>query len=95
MKNKPFIVFILFIVMFGVLYAVFSSKTAVLSPKQLAEEKCSKCHHTFEVVKDKRLTRLEWISIMDKMQKNGANLNNKEYKIILNYLVKEFGKKNN
>ncbi|MGA1847538.1 hypothetical protein [Deferribacter abyssi] len=81
---------LLIIIMFGILYAIFSLKTAGVTPEQLAVKKCSKCHYSLDIIKGKQLTKLEWISVLDRMQKKGANLSNKEYKIILNYLLRGF-----
>lgn len=86
-KNLLILAAILFIAAY---FISFNKKN--LTTEELVKTKCSRCHHTYEIVKNKRLSRLEWIAILDKMQANGANLSTNEYKNILNYLVENYSK---
>ncbi|MGA1862840.1 hypothetical protein OWM07_08145 [Deferribacter thermophilus] len=89
--NKKVNFIILAVILVIAAYFFYFSKTNQ-TPEELVKTKCSRCHHTYKIIENKRLTRLEWIVILDRMQSNGANLSTDEYKNILDYLVKNYSK---
>ena len=62
-----------------------------VDPKALFESTCSPCHST-DWPRSKKLSKEEWASIIDRMKSNGLSISGDEYKVILEYLSKEFGK---
>jgi hypothetical protein len=52
---------------------------------------CSGCHEV-GIVAAKQMSKAEWTDVVDEMREKGANASDKEAQVIVNYLVKYFGK---
>jgi hypothetical protein len=52
---------------------------------------CSGCHEV-GIVSGKQMSKSEWTDVVDEMREKGANASDKEAEVIVNYLVKYFGK---
>jgi cytochrome c5 len=52
---------------------------------------CSGCHEV-GIVSGKQMSKSEWSDVVDEMREKGANASDKEAEVIVNYLVKYFGK---
>ena len=51
----------------------------------LVNERCSQCH-SVNTVKAMNLTKDEWTQTVDRMIRKGANLNEEEKKLVIEYL---------
>jgi cytochrome c5 len=59
--------------------------------KDLTERACSACHE-ITLVTAERHTEQQWKTLVDDMVRRGAEASDSEKKVILAYLVKNFGK---
>ncbi len=58
----------------------------------LFEQKCSRCH-SINRPKSKKKTKAEWEATVNRMiKRNSASIKDKEAKIIIDYLAKNYGK---
>lgn len=66
---------------------------AKVDAKKLFESKCSYCH-SLDRPREQSMTPAQWKMTVDRMiDENGAPIAPDERKIILNYLIKNFGPK--
>ena len=77
--------------------AVFTALLAVATPskdrgRELAEDVCTYCHN-LDRLQGKQLSREEWRGLTKGMISEGAPVTDEEYSLILDYLVKNYGKK--
>jgi competence protein ComEA len=80
-----------------VLVLYFAATTAVrpLPPgrgKAIVQRNCSHCH-ALKVVTSKRATKDQWSALVDQMVSRGADLNDDEIDIVVEYLAKNFAAK--
>ena len=61
-------------------------------PKNVFEKKCGSCHG-LDKTTSKKKTKNEWESTVQRMKKNGADLNDSEIKTIVDFLSAKYGKK--
>ena len=61
--------------------------------RELFEDICSYCHN-LERVKDQELTKEQWRDLIKGMISEGAPVTDEEFSIIVDYLAKNFGKRN-
>jgi mono/diheme cytochrome c family protein len=76
-----------------VLFLAASANAATLPPgkgKAIVQRTCISCH-ALKVVTAKRASKEQWSVLIDQMISRGADLNDDEVEIIVNYLVKNFG----
>jgi cytochrome c5 len=62
-----------------------------VNAETLFENKCSTCHSTNRP-KSKQKTASEWAETVARMREHGCVLTDKEAKIIVDYLAKNYGK---
>ena len=58
--------------------------------KVIVERTCVSCH-AIKVVTTKRASKEQWSTIVDQMLSKGADLNDDEVEIVVDYLAKNFG----
>src|SRR3954468_228446 len=58
--------------------------------KSIVERTCASCH-AIKVVTTKRAAKEQWSTIIDQMLSKGADLNDDEVEIVVDYLSKNFG----
>jgi cytochrome c5 len=58
--------------------------------KAIVERTCASCH-AIKVVTTKRASKEQWSTIIDQMLSKGADLNDDEVEIVVDYLSKNFG----
>jgi competence protein ComEA len=78
-----------------ILVLYFASSTAVRSlppgkGKVLVQRTCVNCH-ALKVVTSKRASREQWSALIDQMVSRGAELEDEDIEIVVNYLAKNFG----
>ena len=59
--------------------------------KELTETVCSTCHELLVVTSERR-TEAQWKALVDDMVRRGAEASDSQKKVILAYLLKNFGK---
>jgi mono/diheme cytochrome c family protein len=59
--------------------------------KAIVQRTCTSCH-ALKVVTAKRASREQWSTLVDQMMSKGADLEDDEVDIVVNYLVKNFGR---
>lgn len=70
-----------------------SAKPATLPPgkgKAIVQRTCISCH-ALKVVTAKRASKEQWSALVDQMISRGADLNDDEVEIIVDYLARNFG----
>ena len=77
--------------------AVFTAVMTVASPakdrrRELVEDVCTYCHN-LDRLRGKELIRNEWRGLIKGMISEGAPVTDEEFSIILDYLVKNYGRK--
>jgi competence ComEA-like helix-hairpin-helix protein len=75
-----------------VLYLAASTAARPLPPgkgKALVQRTCVQCH-ALKVVTSKRATKEQWSALVDQMVSRGADLNDDEIEVVVNYLSKNF-----
>lgn len=77
--------------------AAFTAVLAVASPAQdrgreLVEDVCTYCHN-LDRLRGKELSRDEWRGLIKGMISEGAPVTDEEFSMILDYLVKNHGRK--
>lgn len=60
--------------------------------RELVEDVCTYCH-SLQKLQDQQLTRDEWRDLIKGMIFEGAPVTDEEFSVILDYLAKNFGKK--
>lgn len=89
------LMFLLLVVVFVVPFFMFvitaeeppaETKTDISEGKKLVEERCVACHDLKRIYKEKA-DKEEWEKIVDRMIKKGANLNESERALVLEYLL--------
>ena len=80
---------VLRIAMFGVLAATAHAKDR---GRELVEDVCTYCHN-LDRLHGKELSREEWRSLTKGMISEGAPVTDEEYSTILDYLTKNYGKR--
>lgn len=94
---KRFVVYItgiMFLIVLGMpAYAIAQAKDAQkFDPKDLFEKKCSTCHKTDKATSKKK-TQKDWDStVMRMINSRGAQINDADAKIIIDYLAANYGK---
>jgi mono/diheme cytochrome c family protein len=76
-----------------VLLLAASAKPATLPPgkgKAIVQRTCISCH-ALKVVTAKRASKEQWSALVDQMISRGADLNDDEVEIIVDYLARNFG----
>jgi mono/diheme cytochrome c family protein len=58
--------------------------------KVIVERTCASCH-AIKVVTSKKASKEQWSTIIDQMLSKGADLNDDEVEIVVDYLSKNFG----
>ena len=58
--------------------------------KAIVERTCASCH-AIKVVTTKKASKDQWATIVDQMLSKGADLNDDEVEIVVDYLGKNFG----
>ena len=58
--------------------------------KVIVERTCASCH-AIKVVTSKRASKEQWSTIIDQMLSKGADLNDDEVEIVVDYLSRNFG----
>lgn len=64
-----------------------------LSPEELVQERCTKCH-TLAPIEVARKTRQEWESTVYRMISRSAHLNDREAQEVIDYLSSVYGAEN-
>ncbi len=64
--------------------------TGDMPARKLIANRCSACHSTKRIFKEKR-SKETWDEIIDRMIRHGASLNSKEKEVIKDYLSTEYG----
>jgi len=75
-----------------VLYLAASTAVRPLPPgkgKNIVQRACSHCH-ALKVVTSKRATRDQWAALVDQMVSRGAELDDDEIDVVVDYLAKNF-----
>ena len=75
-----------------VVFLAASTATHPLPPgkgKAMVQRTCVQCH-ALKVVTSKRATKEEWSALVDQMVSRGADLNDDEIDVVVNYLSKNF-----
>ena len=75
-----------------VLYLAASTAAHPLPPgkgKAMVQRTCVQCH-AMKVVTAKRATKEQWSALVDQMVSRGADLNDDEIDVVVNYLSKNF-----
>jgi competence protein ComEA len=80
---------VLRIAMFGVLAATAHAKDR---GRELVEDVCTYCHN-LDRLRGKELSRQEWRNLTKGMISEGAPVTDEEYSMILDYLTKNYGKR--
>ena len=80
---------VLRIAMFGVLAATAHAKDR---GRELVEDVCTYCHN-LDRLHGKELSREEWRDLTKGMISEGAPVTDEEYSMILDYLTKNYGKR--
>lgn len=80
---------VLRIAMFGVLAATAHAKDR---GRELVEDVCTYCHN-LDRLHGKELSREEWRNLTKGMISEGAPVTDEEYSTILDYLTKNYGKR--
>ena len=80
---------VLRIAMFGVLAATAHAKDR---GRELVEDVCTYCHN-LDRLRGKELSRQEWRNLTKGMISEGAPVTDEEYSTILDYLTKNYGKR--
>src|SRR4051794_5531604 len=78
-----------------VLYLAATTAVRPLPPgrgKAIVQRNCSHCH-ALKVVTSKRATKDQWSALVDQMVSRGADLNDDEIDIVVEYLAKNFAAK--
>jgi competence protein ComEA len=78
-----------------VLYLAASTTIHSLPPgkgKAIVQRTCSHCH-ALKVVTSKRATKDQWSALVDQMVSRGADLNDDEIDLVIDYLAKNFAAK--
>ncbi len=60
--------------------------------RELVEDVCTYCHN-LDRLRGKELSREEWLGLTKGMISEGAPVTDEEYSMILDYLVKNYGRK--
>jgi competence protein ComEA len=60
--------------------------------RELVEDVCTYCHN-LDRLRGKELSREEWRGLTKGMISEGAPITDEEYSVILDYLVKNYGRK--
>jgi hypothetical protein len=60
--------------------------------RELVEDVCTYCHN-LDRLRDKELSREEWRGLIKGMISEGAPVTDEEFSMILDYLVKHYGRK--
>ncbi len=58
--------------------------------REIVERVCTACHSAERIVRE-RLDIEEWEMLVAAMEDEGAEIDNEEYDVLLDYLVKNFG----
>jgi mono/diheme cytochrome c family protein len=58
--------------------------------KAIVERTCASCH-AIKVVTSKKASKEQWSTIIDQMLSKGADLNDDEVEIVVDYLSRNFG----
>jgi mono/diheme cytochrome c family protein len=58
--------------------------------KEIVQRSCVSCH-ALKVVTAKRASKEQWSALVDQMISRGADLNDDEVEIVVDYLAKNFG----
>ena len=66
-----------------------SSSGVALTGEELLNQRCSVCHSTSQVTR-RRETAQQWDDIVSQMIRRGAELNDSEKKILVDYLAKTY-----
>ncbi len=74
------------------LFAADRARAEKDKAKELFEDVCTSCH-TLSRVKSQELTRDEWQGRIKGMISEGAALTDEEFSMIVDYLARNFGKK--
>ena len=61
------------------------------TPEGLINQKCTECHGS-TVIKSTNRTEQDWIELVERMMQKGAELNEEERDIIIDYLVENYKK---
>ena len=76
-----------------VLLLAASANASTLPPgkgKAIVQRTCISCH-ALKVVTAKRASKAQWSALVDQMISRGADLNDDEVEIIVDYLARNFG----
>ncbi len=58
--------------------------------KEIVQRSCVSCH-ALKVVTAKRASKEQWSALVDQMISRGADLNDDEVEVVVDYLAKNFG----
>ena len=58
--------------------------------KVIVQRTCTSCH-ALKVVTSKRASKEQWSTLVDQMMSKGADLNDDEVDVVVDYLAKNFG----
>jgi mono/diheme cytochrome c family protein len=76
------------------LFLAASPHATTLPPgkgKAIVQRTCTSCH-ALKVVTTKRASREQWSTLVDQMMSKGADLEDDEVDIVVDYLAKNFGR---
>ena len=99
MKKRVFILVLImiFVVLFGIQCSTqpeaepMDAATPEMSPVGLMNDKCSGCHGV-GVVRATDRTEQDWIEVVDRMIRKGADMDEEEREIIIDYLLENYKK---
>jgi hypothetical protein len=94
-KVVVYIIGIVFLVVLGIpLYALGQGKEAAKADpaKDLFEKKCTVCHKTDRATSKKKAQKKWDTTVMRMINSRGAQINDGEAKIIIDYLTTNYGK---